>query len=246
MREDGQHSHPRCERNPTKFDEVRRGGRSRRDPARFPATERGVFPAGSTHVGARNTDSETLTMSFSVRLPLLLILLFPTACAPKVPAPSAADRIGHGAYLVRSMGCSDCHTPMQPGKDGPEPELSRLLSGHPAALETKWPAQMPDGFLWAGTGSNTAFAGPWGVSFASNLTSDPDTGLGAWTESQFLGAIKTGKHQGDGRPILPPMPWPAFRNLSDDDLRAIFAYLQTVPAVRNAVPSPLPPQTAKR
>jgi hypothetical protein len=95
-----------------------------------------------------------------------------------------------------------------------------------------------------GAATNTAFAGPWGVSFSANLTPDPDTGLGKWTEDMFIAAIRTGRHEGKGRPILPPMPYPMFRNLNDEDLASIFAYLQSLKPTRNRVPSPIdPPET---
>jgi len=178
---------------------------------------------------------------FGVCLLLSLSLSF-AACTAKT-SDTNADPVTRGGYLVRSAGCADCHTPMKLGERGPEPDESRLLSGHPADLEAKVPSAMPEGFLWAGTGSNTAFAGPWGVSFASNLTSDRETGLGSWTEEQFVAAIRTGQHKGQGRAILPPMPWTAIRNFTDQDLRAMFAYLRSVPAIHNAVPEPLPPAT---
>jgi hypothetical protein len=87
----------------------------------------------------------------------------------------------------------------------------------------------------------TAWSGPWGVSYTANLTPDPETGLGSWTEQQFVDTIRSGRHLGRGRPILPPMPWPAASNLTDADLASIFAYLRTIPAVANRVPDPLPP-----
>lgn len=99
-----------------------------------------------------------------------------------------------------------------------------------------------------GAGTNTAFAGPWGVSYSINLTSDAETGLAKWTEQQFIGAMRTGRHLGVSRPILPPMPWDALRQMTDQDLNAMFAYLRTVPAIRNrvpdAVPAPAPPPAA--
>ena len=92
--------------------------------------------------------------------------------------------------------------------------------------------------------TNTAWAGPWGVSFTANLTPD-ETGLGKWTERNFMEAIRTGKHMGRGRPILPPMPVMVYRNLTDEDLKSVYAYLRTIPAIHNRVPEPLPPAGAK-
>ena len=87
----------------------------------------------------------------------------------------------------------------------------------------------------------TAWSGPWGISYAINLTPDENTGIGSWSEDTFVKALKTGRHMGVSRPILPPMPWTAFRNLTDDDLRSIFAYLRTIPPVDNRVPEPVAP-----
>jgi hypothetical protein len=109
------------------------------------------------------------------------------------------------------------------------------------------PAPPASTMPWGVNGSwdLTAWSGPWGVSCAANLTPDRNTGLGIWTEDMFLKAIRTGRHMGVSRQILPPMPWEAFRTMTDDDLRAIFAYLQTLTPIRNHVPDPVAPaQTA--
>jgi hypothetical protein len=93
----------------------------------------------------------------------------------------------------------------------------------------------------------TAFAGPWGISYAANLTSDSATGIGAWTEEQFIKSMRTGKHLGaeNGRPILPPMPWPFISKMTDEDLSAVYAYLKSLPPVSNRVPAPTPPNEVK-
>jgi mono/diheme cytochrome c family protein len=156
----------------------------------------------------------------------------------------AADpsKVARGKYLVTVAVCNDCHTPWKLGPDGPEPDMSRMLSGHPQDFAVTSPAKTP-GEPWAMTAAatNTAWSGPWGVSFTANLTPDPETGLGKWTLRNFVETIRTGRHHGRGREILPPMPYPMYRNFTDDDLEAIFAYLGTIPAVRNRVPEPLPP-----
>lgn len=104
------------------------------------------------------------------------------------------------------------------------------------------PPQLNDGkWVWVGAGTNTAFSGPWGVSFTANLTPDPDTGLGRWSAENFIGALRTGRHLGVGRPIMPPMPWPNYAQMTDDDLKALFAFLQSIPAIRNRVPDWIPP-----
>jgi hypothetical protein len=118
--------------------------------------------------------------------------------------------------------------------------MERMLSGHPAGVRLPAP-ELKDSPWSAATAGMTAWAGPWGISYASNLTSDQNTGLGIWTEYMFIKAMRTGKHMGAGRNILPPMPWQNLGKLSDADLRAIFAYLRTVPAIKNRVPDPVPP-----
>jgi hypothetical protein len=158
------------------------------------------------------------------------------------PRPLRRSPVERGKYLVNAMGCNDCHTPWKLGPQGPEPDMARLLSGHPAAAAL--PAPPPATAEWptAVAAPMTAWSGPWGTSFTANLTPDPATGLGRWTAEEFIGALRTGRHQGRGRQILPPMPWPMIRQLDDDDLQAIFAYLQSIPAIANKVPEPLPPQ----
>ena len=89
----------------------------------------------------------------------------------------------------------------------------------------------------------TAWSGPWGVSFTANLTPDPETGvLRDFTDQQFIQTLRTGRHQGQGREILPPMPWPLIGKMTDEDLKAVFAYLRQIPAVKNKVPDPIPPK----
>lgn len=171
-----------------------------------------------------------------------LALMVQPSTSPATAAPAASpELIARGGYLVKIMGCNDCHTPFKMGPQGPEPDMTRELSGHPAEFAMP-PAPALDGpWVWAGAATNTAFAGPWGVSFTANLTPDPETGLGKWTADTFIQAIRTGKHEGQGRPILPPMPWPMYRNATDEDLQAVFAYLQSIPAVSNRVPQPVDP-----
>jgi Cytochrome c len=169
-----------------------------------------------------------------------------TADAGSEPVSAPDPRVERGAYLVRTMGCNDCHTPWKLGPRGPEPDMSRSLIGHPAEVVMPPPPVLPAGpWTWTGAATNTAFAGPWGVSFAANLTPDPDTGLGKWTESIFIETMKTGRHEGKGRPLLPPMPFPMLAALSDDDIRSLFAYLQSRPPVRNRVPQPVDPPEAR-
>jgi hypothetical protein len=158
--------------------------------------------------------------------------------APRAEQKTAVER---GRYLVTAMGCNDCHTPWQLGPEGPAPDMTRMLSGHPAGASLP---QAPAGTAeWptAVAGTMTAWSGAWGTSYTANLTPDPETGLGKWTADEFIGALRSGRHQGRGRQILPPMPYPMIRNLTDSDLQAVFAYLQSIPAISNRVPQPLEP-----
>jgi len=160
-------------------------------------------------------------------------------------AAERSARVERGKYLVTMIGCGDCHTPLKMGPRGPEPDMTHFLSGHPEQMGAL-PAGTAQGpWLWAGAATNTAFSGPWGVSYAANLTPDRNTGLGIWTEEMFLSAIRTGRHMGTSREILPPMPWPAFRNATDEDLKSIYAFLQTVKPVTNHVPDVQPPPAAR-
>ena len=157
---------------------------------------------------------------------------------------AAAARVERGNYLVSTIGCHDCHTPKKFGPNGPEIDTTRLLSGHPEGTEMPAPPASSQAWMMIASADLTAFSGPWGISYAMNLTPDQNTGIGIWTEDMFLSALKTGRHMGVSRPILPPMPWTAFRNLSDEDLKAIFAYLRSIPPVHNRIPDPVPPAGA--
>jgi hypothetical protein len=155
---------------------------------------------------------------------------------------AADDPVARGLYIVNAGGCHDCHTPMKLGDHGPEPDMIRALSGHPETPPTGTGPNLGRGpRLGAGAATNTAFAGPWGISYSANLTPDVNTGLGIWTEDMFIRAIRTGRHMGASRPIAPPMPWPALRNYSDEDLHAVWSYLQSLKPMTNHVPDYLPP-----
>lgn len=180
------------------------------------------------------------------RVTMISILAAVLAVSALGQDSKANARVERGAYLVRTMGCNDCHTPLKMGANGPEPDMTRSLTGHPESLVMPPPPQLPPGpWLTLGSATNTAFAGPWGVSFAMNLTPDPETGLGKWTEKQFIDTMRTGRHLGIGRPILPPMPYFIIGAATDDEIKAIFAYLQSLPPVKNKVPQPVEPAQAK-
>lgn len=167
--------------------------------------------------------------------------------AEELAAISKEDLIKRGAYLVNSIGCADCHSPKRMGERGPEfiPELH--LSGYQQGNEL--PPISEDALAkgWMLFNADlTAGVGPWGVSFAANLTSD-ETGIGNWSFEQFKTAIRKGKYKGleNARDLLPPMPWQNFAQLSDEDLEAMFEYLKSTKPVKNIVPAPIPPSAPK-
>lgn len=91
-------------------------------------------------------------------------------------------------------------------------------------------------------GGLTAWAGPWGISFAANLTPDKLTGLGNWTLDAFSKSMRTGKHVGVGRTLLSPMPWFNVAVLNNADMAALFAYLKSLKPIANQVPAPMAPK----
>jgi len=165
-----------------------------------------------------------------------------TASEEKSVSLTKEEMVKRGAYLVNSIGCDDCHSPKRMGANGPEliPELR--LSGYPSDRPiTKADTNVVKNGWMLFSDDLTTSVGPWGQSFAANLTSDA-TGTGNWKEEQFIKAIREGKFKGldNTRPLLMPMPWFVYRNLTDDDLKSIFAFLQTTKPVNNVVPAPKP------
>jgi len=147
--------------------------------------------------------------------------------------------VKRGEYLVAITGCNDCHSPKVMGPNGPAIDTNRTLSGFPdeRPIPQFDPAQIVKGFVMV-NGDMTAAGGPWGTTFAANITSD-ETGIGNWSEQQFKTALTHGKFRGldGGRPLMPPMPWQNFVNISNEDLTAIFQYLKATKPVKNLVPA---------
>jgi mono/diheme cytochrome c family protein len=127
--------------------------------------------------------------------------------------PASAELVARGNYLVNSVAsCGACHTP-------------RL--GH-----TWLGGERTDAFLAGGSVFNDVDEGFLVV--APNISQDKETGIGTWTDDEIMRAIRDGVSR-DGRLMTPPMPFTAWQAMSDDDARAIVAYLRTTPAVRNTV-----------
>lgn len=153
------------------------------------------------------------------------------------------SQVEWGEHLVTVGACHDCHTPKKMTPMGPDIDSAYLLAGHmgkPPAPDVNR-KEMQDKFLTV-TGDLTAWVGVWGISYTANLTSD-STGIGLWTEQQFMTAIRQGKYKGmtTGRDLLPPMPWQMYRHMTDEELKAIYAYLKSTKPIRNVVPPPVPP-----
>jgi len=189
-----------------------------------------------------------MSVGFGISLCVLCIfslLVRGNALAGRAATGTAKDLVARGSYLVNTGGCHDCHTPKLFTPKGPEPDMSRNLAGAPA--DSKVPP-IPPGLIspagWGALTNNdlTVWAGPWGVSFAANLTPDKTTGLRSWTEAAFIRSMRTGKHKGVLRDILPPMPWQSMAKMTDDDLKAVFAYLLSLKPIPNKVPEPIPPK----
>jgi hypothetical protein len=153
-------------------------------------------------------------------------------------APSKDSLIKRGAYLVNAMGCNDCHSPKKMGPHGPYVDTAMALSGfHQGAPEPIITADQLKYGMAVFAPDMTAVAGPWGTTYAANITSDA-TGIGNWKEEQFINALRHGKYKGlDGeRMIMPPMPWEEFARLNDNDLKSIFYFLKATKPVKNVPP----------
>lgn len=206
-----------------------------------------MFDSNRTDRQAARTSKTTNPIARTVgsgALAALVAAALLTAQAPRVSAQAAAPnaKVERGRYLVDAMGCNDCHTPWKMGPNGPEMDFSRRLSGHPETLTVPAVAVPSAPWMAVVSATMTAWTGPWGTSFTANLTPDPETGLGKWTEQDFHATMKSGRHQGRGRPLLPPMPYFNVGGLTDEDISAVFAYLQSLPPIKNKVPQPIPPK----
>jgi hypothetical protein len=163
-------------------------------------------------------------------------MAFGLAACGGAQSTAQQDPVARGKYLVTTMGCNDCHTPFKMGANGPEPDMARMLSGHPEDIVIESAPSVGPPWMALGSQTFTAWAGPWGISFSANLTPDEETGIGAWDEQVFVSAMRNGKMMGAGRPLLPPMPWRWYGQMTDADLAAMFAYLKSIPPITNHVP----------
>jgi hypothetical protein len=170
--------------------------------------------------------------AFGVVLSLVVFVSQSIGQGTRGAGTSPADR---GKYLVNISGCHDCHTPKKDAAGHINEDL--ILSGRPAS--TPVPSTTAGEIHTAL--DLTAWTGPWGTTYSSNLTPDPKTGLPArgYNEKTFVAMFRTGKKP-NGVGILPPMPQEMYNNMTDDDLKAIWAYLMTIKPVMNPVPANVP------
>lgn len=171
-----------------------------------------------------------------------------TAATEKMNFGGYESQVKWGEHLVTIGGCNDCHTPKKMTPMGPVDDSTLLLSGHPESLpapDVDRKATESKGLVV--TSDFTAWIGPWGITYSANLTPD-DSGTGKWTESQFLYAIKNSVSKGlaGSRPLMPPMSMMPVKHMTDDELKAIFAYLRTVKPIKNNSVQPTPPALAKK
>ncbi|HVO73432.1 MAG TPA: hypothetical protein VMT35_05385 [Ignavibacteriaceae bacterium] len=173
----------------------------------------------------------------------LSIIYIQFGCQQQKKEMTKEEMVERGKYLVTVGGCNDCHSPKNMGRMGPMVDTTKALSGHPAGepLAEIDTSLVAPGKWYFASADLTAWVGPWGISYTANLTPDEATGLGTWTDEVFINALRSGKHMGVGRPILPPMPYDQIAKLKDEDLKSIFAYLKSLPPISNKVPDPVPP-----
>jgi hypothetical protein len=171
-----------------------------------------------------------------------------TAAVEKPNFGGFDTQVKWGEHLVTIAGCNDCHTPKKMTPMGPVDDTTLMLSGHPEALpapDVDRKAMESKGLVV--TADFTSWIGPWGISYSANLTPDP-SGTGSWTEEQFLYALKNSISKGiaGGRHLVPPMSMMPVKFMSDDELKAIYAYLRTIKPIKNNSVQPTPPALVKK
>jgi len=180
---------------------------------------------------------------------MAVLLVFFITSIPKLLASKDMDkeiRIKMGEILTEEFGCVDCHSPKIITNDQIIIDENKLFSGHPQGK--KLPDFSPELVApgkWRGlyTSDMTAWGGPWGISYSANLTPDKKTGIGSWSEQNFISVIKLGIHSSLTRKIMPPMPWNDISRLNDHELGSIFLYLKSLKPVKNKVPESRPLQS---
>lgn len=174
----------------------------------------------------------------------VLALAVLAGCSKDAKGPGAkpgADQVEVGMALAEEWRCSYCHTPEVAGPGGKlMPDPDRLFMGHPADEPVPEIPDMvmtsPEYMEFLDNLDTTVWATDNRIVFTANLTPDDETGIGTWTEEDFISTIRSGRHQGVGKRLKYPMPWQELAALDDEELAALFAYLRTVKPVNNKVP----------
>lgn len=153
------------------------------------------------------------------------------------------SQVAWGKHIVTIGSCNDCHTPKKMGPNGPEDNMDLELSGSPSQMPPIEINRKEIESKGLALSNFTEWIGPWGISYTANITSDSTTGIGNWTEDQFILCLRKGKYGGvaGGRNLLPPMPWQGIGQMTDDELKAVYAYLESTKPIHNIVPQPQPP-----
>ena len=136
------------------------------------------------------------------RFPILVFFIVVCALSCSTEQTELRGAVEHGKYLVNLGGCHDCHTPKIFDASGaPTLDTARLLSGHAENRPApSWsPEDLREGVAVTSSESFTAWAGPWGVSFAANLTPEKTTGIAEWNEEMFIRMARTGKPSGTAK-----------------------------------------------
>jgi len=172
-----------------------------------------------------------------------------TQAKAALPAYGGFDsQVAWGKHIVTIGGCNDCHTPKKMGPQGPEDNMDLELSGSPSQMPPINIDRKEIESKGLSVSDFTEWIGPWGISYTANITSDSTTGIGNWTEDQFILCLRKGKYGGapQGRNLLPPMPWQGIGQMTDDELKAVYAYLKSTKPIHNIVPQPQPPVLAMK
>jgi len=175
---------------------------------------------------------------------IALVSVIAIGCNQK-PAEEIAyspERIEIGQAVVEGWNCTFCHTPQIQGPDGKFiADPKRFMSGHPSDEEIPTIPDMvitsPEWMEFLDNLGSTVWATDNVLVFSANLTPDDETGIGTWSETEFVETVRQGRHKGIERRIKYPMPWRELSELSDEELLSVYEYLMTLQPVNNKVPT---------
>ena len=159
---------------------------------------------------------------------ILVATVLPTSSVFGAQLESESVMVARGHYIATAIQGCGCHTREKP--DGSKDE-----NWHYAGSPNPAPP--------AGPPANAGWTSPrWKRIYARNITPDQETGIGKWTEANFIRAMRTGLTP-DGRVLDAQMPWEAFQKITDRDLKSLWAYLKTIKPIKNKAPDGIPADT---